>query len=581
MNVVLLISALLASSLGLALKGCSPGNRPGKAQVEGDAPVAQAVAPPASGLATVSGRFTFEDVAATANADGTVGPTVTRVRPVRFAQVVNLDASVTAPRTLSAAPVFTDVDGNFALPSPVGTAFRPTLVMSTVGSGHGGVEVRTTAGVLYAVSLVDPATGQAFVLPAGTTSAAITPDPLTAAGVQRLGGVANILDAGLTGVDSVRATLGTTLPTAVFLYDATATAGSFFEARNAAVNGPAITVKGGAAATDDTDEYDDDVILHELGHHVALALSKDSSLGGDHVLSDAANPPLAFSEGFATFFSALVRGDPVFIDAAGVLGNAPTGFVINVESRALSTPSLRGGARGLRSEQSVAEILWDLVDGAEGRPNADAESVVLTAAQVLGAVTALKGTRAYVSLNDVLDNLVISGLISAASLNALLGAPENQNLRFPPDAADVFPTRVVPTAVGVPDVVVTRGVRGPGTSTQDEVSRFYVLDLAAAGTLTASLALGNGVDGRNASGTNVDLAVLTDANVNALDTGGAAIAPLDRTVELNPERIPAAGASPRLAAGRYILYVHGRNDLPGGARNASNQRVPYVLTVGP
>lgn len=573
MNVVLLISALLASSLGLALKGCSPGNRPGKELVESDAPAGPASAVAAAeNVAAVQGVFTFEDVSATANADGTVGPTVTRLAPVRFAQVVALDGDAANPTQLTAAPVFTDANGVFTLTVPQGTPFRPMLVLSTVGSGR-GVEVRTLAGRASGLTVTDG--GQPFVVPAGTTSLQVAIDPFRVDAPGRPAGALNILDAATTGVDSAVASLGTTLPTAVFLYDPASTEGSFFRSFDPAVNGPAITIQGGDAVNDDTDEFDDAVILHELGHFVAHATSKDSSLGGEHSISDAANPALAWSEGFATFFAGLVTANPVWISSSAILG-ATGGFTINLETR---TPDL--GARGVRSELSVGEILWDLVDGAEGRPNADAEDSVVTASQLFAVLRQLRGTNAYVSLNDVLQLAVTAGLISTANLNALLDAPEDQNLDFPPAAADVFPTRVVANAVALRDVAETRVRNGAGSDTEDVVNRFYLIDLAAEASLTITLALDAPADGRNASGTNLDLVLLTDDNADARDTSGIVVAGKNRSVETNPERVPITGASPRLAAGRYIIWVTGRADRTGGARNATAQVVPFSLTVGP
>lgn len=58
----------------------------------------------------------------------------------------------------------------------------------------------------------------------------------------------------------------------------------------------------------DSNEYDDDIILHEFGHHVMHTISRDTSPGGLHYINGYTyDVRLAFSEGFASFFSTLLR----------------------------------------------------------------------------------------------------------------------------------------------------------------------------------------------------------------------------------------------------------------------------------
>ncbi len=59
---------------------------------------------------------------------------------------------------------------------------------------------------------------------------------------------------------------------------------------------------------EDTDEFDDDVLLHEYGHFFANALSKDDSLGGAHDQYDNdLDLRLAWSEGLGNFFTVAVK----------------------------------------------------------------------------------------------------------------------------------------------------------------------------------------------------------------------------------------------------------------------------------
>jgi len=70
----------------------------------------------------------------------------------------------------------------------------------------------------------------------------------------------------------------------------------------------------------DSDEYDDSVILHEYAHMLAEQFSRDDSPGGPHRLGDILDPRVAWSEGFANFFSSAARNDPIYRDSSGPNG---------------------------------------------------------------------------------------------------------------------------------------------------------------------------------------------------------------------------------------------------------------------
>ncbi len=113
---------------------------------------------------------------------------------------------------------------------------------------------------------------------------------------------------------------------------------------------------------DDPDEYDDSVIAHEFAHFVADLNGRDDSPGGYHD-GTPAWPPLAWSEGYATFFGQWALADRVYFDSFewGV-------GVDDVE--VFDTPdafgTLDGAPTGWVSESLVTAILWDLADGGAG-----------------------------------------------------------------------------------------------------------------------------------------------------------------------------------------------------------------------
>jgi hypothetical protein len=116
---------------------------------------------------------------------------------------------------------------------------------------------------------------------------------------------------------------------------------------------------GGDCDPGDGDEYDDSVALHEYGHFILHHLAKDDSPGGAHFLSEnTQDVRLAWSEGWATFFSSAVRNDPSHFD-----GNNSGGLLYEIEqATGANQPDLPKQAVYLTNELSVAAILWDALD---------------------------------------------------------------------------------------------------------------------------------------------------------------------------------------------------------------------------
>jgi hypothetical protein len=108
-------------------------------------------------------------------------------------------------------------------------------------------------------------------------------------------------------------------------------------------------------ANSDSDEYDDSVIAHEYAHLLAAKFSRDDSPGGRHVMGDMLDPRVAWSEGWANFFSSVVRNDPIWRDSRGANGVNILRF-----DREDNVPA--GDRPGYWSEASVDTILWDLFD---------------------------------------------------------------------------------------------------------------------------------------------------------------------------------------------------------------------------
>lgn len=109
----------------------------------------------------------------------------------------------------------------------------------------------------------------------------------------------------------------------------------------------------------DTEEYDRGVILHEWGHYVEDAFFRSDSVGGPHTLGDRLDMRVAFGEGFASAFAAMILGDGIIRDTLGP--QQRFGFTIDVED-------VSGLNSGWYSEESIQGILYDLFDTTQDTP---------------------------------------------------------------------------------------------------------------------------------------------------------------------------------------------------------------------
>jgi len=114
---------------------------------------------------------------------------------------------------------------------------------------------------------------------------------------------------------------------------------------------PAIFVLGEAGQN--TDEYDQHVILHEFAHYFEDQFSRYDSIGGIHRFDEKLDPRVAFSEGFSHAFAAMILDDPLYRDSTGEAQQS--GFGVNLESELAEQT-------GWFNEVTVASILYDVFD---------------------------------------------------------------------------------------------------------------------------------------------------------------------------------------------------------------------------
>jgi len=166
----------------------------------------------------------------------------------------------------------------------------------------------------------------------------------------------------------------------------------------------------------DSDGFDDTVILHESGHWIEDVYGRTDSPGGDHDGSPT-TPTLAWSEGFATYFSMAITGVPIYGDS-----NATGGFSYNGDtSNTKANPNLAISQNV--SEDMVTEILWDMGDAS----SSDDDSVEDTHEHVIGLETYLRTHQLRsvgvpgADLVDALDGWFVTfGLDSCTGMRGIL-----------------------------------------------------------------------------------------------------------------------------------------------------------------
>ncbi len=205
-------------------------------------------------------------------------------------------------------------------------------------------------------------------------------------------------------------------------------------------------------ATDDTEEFDDHVIVHEWGHYFEDNFSRSDSIGGSHGVGDRLDPRLAFGEGWATALAGMALGNHLYCDT-GVPGTSD-GFGIGAESGSYD-------ARGWYDEISVIRFIYDMWDDNDDGGGSD--TVAIGFAPIYAVMTDSQSTtkafttifsfatelRALLNSGDQmgLDAQLARENMSAAGLD-IWGTNE---LNDAGDAFDVLPiyTDIVPNGIPV------------------------------------------------------------------------------------------------------------------------------------
>ncbi|MFO0627832.1 MAG: hypothetical protein U0325_19645 [Polyangiales bacterium] len=366
-------------------------------------------------------------------------------------------------------------------------------------------------------------------------------------------GAFHIADTVLRGADAVRGWTARPLPPLTVYWGRGVTSEwSYYRGERPARSGRfMLELMGGNRGqqrTSDCDEHDEGIILHEFGHFVMDRLSTNSSTGGTHPSGHLIDAGLAWEEGRATWLSAAVRREPRYQDTIGI---EPQG------SLRVDHAIERGdqGPRGVGSETSVSDILWDLTDGVDGYPDEDHDGVALGPAPLLRVMMEFSDEPgAYPSLATFLRRITEAHgdrapLLSRDELLAMLrrvGQPESVlTAEWPVDLA--VPGEVRDRVDGLTSPAPSGGPPRGGNGF--DALRVYRVHLTQRGWLRLELR----IDGTGApqDRTDVDLELRDmrgDMIVSAAGTGSV-------------ERIARL-----LQPGYYMVYVRDGGDGARGNR---------------
>lgn len=432
--------------------------------------------------------------------------------PIRHARVEVYDPSAQAVFSVSE----TDDQGGFTVAVPP----NPNLivrVVSRIRSFNLLVEDNTNLNAPYLISApINGATANSGLLLSDNT---------------RLSGAFNILEVVQRANATVKSANPNLPPLPVTIFWSTKNTHVAGNPAQGLIGTSEFNVSTGTAyilgdITTDSDEYDDAVIAHEYAHMLAAKYSRDESPGGPHSLGDMLDPRLAWSEGWANFFSSVVRNDPIWRDSYG-----PNGTQVLRYDLGNSTPSGDPNP-GYWSEASVDTLLWALYDGL------DADNVPYSFSSIWAAFTDLQSNR-FVYLPYFLDHLVSR---VSSSTSDVIGVAQFRNISYlpgaVPDVANPFPEPIAVGATIGPDTIDSYTTKRTNLITS---SHFYTFTTSGGATTVRMDITGPG-RANNPNANDLDL-FLYNGNgqlIDVSDSGGNG----------QGERI-----ADRLAAGTYFVEV--------------------------
>ena len=286
----------------------------------------------AAATVTATGTLTFakrvnQRPTAGSNGNNTTSTTYAEEnRPVRQAIVKAFEGST------ELASGTTDENGIFSLPVTFNSAFNLVAYSSGAGVLVQKLDASENNSGTYSVVFASA------VSSAGPHNATIS--------IAQSSGAFNIYDQLVKGRDWLKARGYNFTHTLLGLWPTSTSNGTRFSP-----SAFALYIQQASSSSGDSDEWDDDIILHEFGHMAIEEFSVDHSKGGFHNVSGKYDMRLAWSEGVAHFISSAVRSDPINFDAVGESGGQ-----LLIQPLDIAFPST--SAVQSTNEWAVANILW-------------------------------------------------------------------------------------------------------------------------------------------------------------------------------------------------------------------------------
>lgn len=199
----------------------------------------------------------------------------------------------------------------------------------------------------------------------------------------------------------------------------------------------------------DTDEFDDDVIMHEFAHFITENYSVDDSEGGIHFIDqNDSDLRLSWSEGWGTFFPSAVKywlqlQNPALLSSQSAI----TTYVDTIGNQSymfydISSSEIQDGFYYASSEAAVSRILWHILESF-GMPKI--WDVFMNYFPVSGYPT---------SLPVFWDGLLSSDLYSSSELAELESIFAERRVYYQLDASEADNTLASATIQNVGDVPV-------------------------------------------------------------------------------------------------------------------------------
>ncbi|MEC7750152.1 MAG: thrombospondin type 3 repeat-containing protein [Myxococcota bacterium] len=182
----------------------------------------------------------------------------------------------------------------------------------------------------------------------------------------------------------------------------------------------------------DPDEFDDDVILHEFGHYFVHQWSHDDSPGGRHN-GDPTDPRLAYGEGVATFFAAMVSGVGRYRDNRD---DSTTVRVLELLTGRDNFFGTEGNTLdGLISEYAVAAVMYDAYDDSGDSEAHDQLALGDEGSMriLLEGMGADRETDIGFEGDDLADWLNQAACLEVAPLESLEALCEHRRVPWPPE----------------------------------------------------------------------------------------------------------------------------------------------------